>query len=222
MTQILILASSTTEANRYAKLVELPRFSYRYVARAGTIHGNLRRAEVHVLPSFLERRDRHRVLSALQWTHCEVFYCDPADFARPEGYTAPITDALEHQGINPATPAEWSGIEEQKQADWEAFAEEQQLVADRAAALRDEITPAVAEVFAKAADFDPETVEVGWGAEEYDPAKDPKVNPDGRKRRYTCDVCSQKVWSDVDPAHDSDAHATTEALKQPSPSNFFG
>lgn len=70
MPATLILAKNTQEANHYAKVIGLPRFTYRAVRDAGAIRG-VRNAEVHVLRSFLKRPDRHNILSALRnarWT----------------------------------------------------------------------------------------------------------------------------------------------------------
>lgn len=79
----LILAKSITEANDYARLAGLERFSYRAVRSAGAIKG-VRNAEVHVLPTFTERLDRHAILAALQWARTlEVFYVDPEDLKTP-------------------------------------------------------------------------------------------------------------------------------------------
>src|SRR5690606_21749310 len=76
--QTLILAKSTTEANRYARLFGLQPFTYRAVSRAGSIR-NLRSAEVHVLPSFLRRVDRHAIVMALRQAKVDIFYVDPVD-----------------------------------------------------------------------------------------------------------------------------------------------
>ena len=82
--QTLILAKSITEANSYAKLAGLQRFTYRSVRSAGAIRG-VRDAEVHILPSFTVRLDRHAILAALTWAKSlEVFYVDPADLAPAE------------------------------------------------------------------------------------------------------------------------------------------
>lgn len=98
--QILILAKSISDANSYAKLVGLPRFSYRSVRGAGAIRG-VRNAEVHVLPGFLRRPDRHAIVAALRGARTlEIFYVDPADFGDepPElvpGGQIPVSNALE-------------------------------------------------------------------------------------------------------------------------------
>lgn len=79
MRQTLILAKSTTEANRYAKLFGMDRFTYRAVTRAGAIRG-LRSAEVHILPSFLQRVDRHSIVAELRMARrLDVIYVDPVD-----------------------------------------------------------------------------------------------------------------------------------------------
>ena len=207
--QILILCKSPREANQYAKLVGLQRFTYRYVARAGTIHGGLRNADVHVLPSFLDRIDRHRILSALRWTKCEVFYCDPADFEEPREQEAAEARAELEANVQAALNA--------NPDDFSANLADAFIVADRKSTgtINDDGTVTFKVVAPDEAD---EAVEL-------DPIDDPKINPDGRKRRYTCKVCDQKVFSDADPAHDQEAHATTEALKTQAPesaSGFFG
>ncbi len=75
----LILAKNISEANAYAKLAGLQRFTYRAVRSAGAIRG-VRNAEVHILPSFLRRVDRHAILATLAWAKTlEVYYVDPAD-----------------------------------------------------------------------------------------------------------------------------------------------
>ena len=74
MSQKLILAKSTTEANHYAKTIGLERFTYRAVRNAGAIRG-VRNAEVHLLSSFTKRVDRFAILDALRWARSlEVFY----------------------------------------------------------------------------------------------------------------------------------------------------
>jgi hypothetical protein len=75
----LVLAKSIPEANAYARLIDLPRSRYRAVRSAGAIKG-IRNAEVHILPSFSTRPDRHSILGALRWARSlEVYYVDPAD-----------------------------------------------------------------------------------------------------------------------------------------------
>jgi len=71
--QTLILAKNITEANHYAKVIGLERFSYRAVRNAGAIRG-VRNAEVHLLSSFAKRLDRHAILASLRWARLDVFY----------------------------------------------------------------------------------------------------------------------------------------------------
>lgn len=103
MPQTLVLARSITEANRYAKAVGLPRFSYRAVRNAGAIRG-VRHAEVHLLSTFLDRLDRHAIMAALRHARTlEVFYVDVHDFPdllpgrAPDG-EAVLSTYVEDQG----------------------------------------------------------------------------------------------------------------------------
>lgn len=91
----LILAKNTTEANAYARLVGLQRGRYRAVRNANSIRG-VRHAEVHLLPSFLVRLDRHKILGELRWARTlEVYYVDPADL---------VSNMLETTVEQPAEP----------------------------------------------------------------------------------------------------------------------
>lgn len=79
----LILAKDIRQANQYAKLAGLERFKYRAVTKAGSIRG-VRNAEVHILPGFLARPDRHQILAALKAAKTlDVYYVDPADLVEP-------------------------------------------------------------------------------------------------------------------------------------------
>jgi hypothetical protein len=62
---ILVFAESIHEANQYAKRAKLPRGSYRAVGHAGSIRG-IQSADVHVLPGFEKRRDRHAIRAAVR------------------------------------------------------------------------------------------------------------------------------------------------------------
>lgn len=122
MAQTLILAKNITEANEYARAVGLERFSYRAVRSAGSIKG-VRNAEVHLLPSFLARPDRHAILSVLSFARTlEVIYADPADFAPAEDSNAlesgtPPTEreievAYRYHSMREAALAEKAALEE--------------------------------------------------------------------------------------------------------------
>lgn len=63
---VVILAGTTLEAMRYANAAKLKRGRYRYALRAATIRG-LRVAEVHILPGFARRLDRHAILAELRY-----------------------------------------------------------------------------------------------------------------------------------------------------------
>jgi len=206
--QILILAKSPIEASRYAKLVDLPRFTYRYVARAGTIRG-VRSAEVHVLPSFLNRLDRHGILAALRLAKLDVYYVDPVDFVEeaevqvadpmPEIRVVAVSDDVEPPQHHVDMVA--AVLPNGSTTDWESEggATEQQIMAEN------DGTP-VGEVEEKIHDAQ---------------QKEQDVKEPARKRRYRCPVCNQLVWNDEDVDHDADAHETAAALEkeQAAPAN---
>lgn len=85
--KILILGRSIRHANAYARVAGLER-GYRPVVSAGQVR-NTRNAELHILPSFLTRPDRHSILAALRHSRLEVFYVDPEDFKDPADATSP-------------------------------------------------------------------------------------------------------------------------------------
>lgn len=70
---VIILAGTPSEASRYVREAGLPRGRWRIATQASTIRG-LRRAHVHVLPSFATRRDRHAVLTELRYARCDWFW----------------------------------------------------------------------------------------------------------------------------------------------------
>lgn len=80
---VLVLARSPQEGSRYAKRMGIPASGYRAVVRAASIRG-IRRADVHILPSFLNRPDRFSIFSEFRYARdIEFFYVDPADFETP-------------------------------------------------------------------------------------------------------------------------------------------
>lgn len=66
----IILANTHTEAMEYARAKGFPRGSFRYATRAATIKG-LRAAEIHELPSFALRMDKHAINAALRFARVE-------------------------------------------------------------------------------------------------------------------------------------------------------
>lgn len=76
MQQTIILSKSNRESGNYAKAVGIDRFTYRHGRNAAQIRAT-RRAEVHILPSFLTRMDRHAILASLAWAKgITVVYAD--------------------------------------------------------------------------------------------------------------------------------------------------
>ena len=63
---VVVLAATSSEGNTYAKRAGLPRFSYRPIAKANQVR-NTQVADVHILPSFHKRPDRHAILAELRW-----------------------------------------------------------------------------------------------------------------------------------------------------------
>lgn len=63
---VIVLARTPQEGSTYAKRAKLPRGRYRVATSASTIRG-LRVAEVHELPSFAQRPDRHAVEAELRF-----------------------------------------------------------------------------------------------------------------------------------------------------------
>lgn len=64
---VIILAKTPQEGSTYAKRARLPKGGYRVATRASAIKG-LRVAEIHELPSFRLRVDRHAIDAALRYT----------------------------------------------------------------------------------------------------------------------------------------------------------
>jgi hypothetical protein len=91
--RILILARNMREAGSYAKTMGIPQGQFRAVQKAGAIRG-VRNAEVHILPSFLVRRDRHAILGALKNArHLTTYYVDPADLEPSEPTNGSVTSS---------------------------------------------------------------------------------------------------------------------------------
>lgn len=116
----LILAKNTGEGFKYARQIGLKQGSFRLVRDAHAIRG-VRHAEVHLLPSFLERWDRHTILGALKWARTlEVFYVDPADIFPPE------RDDFEHldpRDADKLVPSDPTGLSEEEKVEIESHLE---------------------------------------------------------------------------------------------------
>ena len=69
---VLVLAQTSHEGAKYVRRAELQRGRWRIAARASSIRG-IRKAEVHCLPGFHKRPDRHSILGELRYAQCEWF-----------------------------------------------------------------------------------------------------------------------------------------------------
>lgn len=67
---VLVLAQTSHEGSKYVRRAKLPRGRWRIVARASSIQG-IRKAEVHCLPGFHKRPDKHSILGVLRYAQCE-------------------------------------------------------------------------------------------------------------------------------------------------------
>jgi hypothetical protein len=101
----LILARNIREANHYAKVIGLQRFSYRAVQSAGQIRGT-RNAEVHMLSSFWRNPARFTVLNALRWAKLDVYYVDFVDGKVLDGETEGEEAGEAEQGEDAAPEAQ--------------------------------------------------------------------------------------------------------------------
>jgi len=63
---ILVLAQTSHEGAKYVRRANLPRGRWRIVAKASSIH-NVRKAEVHCLPGFHRRPDKHSIMAKLRY-----------------------------------------------------------------------------------------------------------------------------------------------------------
>jgi hypothetical protein len=77
---VIVLAKNSQEGAVYVRRAKLPRGRWRIAASAGSIRG-LRKAQVHVLPSFNDRPDRHSILAELRYAKCD--FIDVEMPARP-------------------------------------------------------------------------------------------------------------------------------------------
>lgn len=62
----IVLAGTAMEAAAHAQRHRLPKGRWRYAVKASSIRG-LRVAEVHILPGFLKRLDRHKIIGELRY-----------------------------------------------------------------------------------------------------------------------------------------------------------
>lgn len=221
----LILAKSPREAQSYAKLVGLRPFTYRFVTRAAAIRG-IRNAEVHILPSFILRIDRHGILATLRNAKLDVYYVDPADLVddSPEPQQAPEDLAAEVLPNGSQT-----GWESEGGAPLPDPSDDGTVTFQIVAPSDRDTGHTEAELAAMSGANDPDLAAPIQEAKDSEPTAEEKAEEPERKRRYRCKVCDQLVWNDADPEHDADAHATEAALQAEPPVraasdvlNFFG
>lgn len=201
--QILILAKSTTEANSYAKKAGLPRFTYRAVRNASAIRG-IRKAEVHILPSFTTRIDRHNILAALQWAKTlEVFYVDPADLPEPPDPRGELTERQLEVAFRYNALRDLAEYEEDMAA---LKALEDKLATKvRVTAVSDDVEPPAShlQLVDRVKPEEPSGNEAGETESSEDPAPAPK-----QRRRSRCKECSELHFPEEPCAAKADLNAT--------------
>jgi len=89
---VLVLAQTSHEGAKYVRRAKLPRGRWRIVAKASSIRG-IRKAEVHCLPGFHKRPDRHSILGELRYANCEW-----RDVEMPPAEEAPAVDQGDGMG----------------------------------------------------------------------------------------------------------------------------
>lgn len=83
MSYTIVLAENHNEANRYAKRAKLRKGQWRFPVSASALRG-LRVAEIHELPSFAGRRDRHAILAELRYSRGKHIQVEmPGKLAEP-------------------------------------------------------------------------------------------------------------------------------------------
>jgi hypothetical protein len=91
---VIVLAGSTSEGHTYARRAGVARFTYRVPSNAASIR-KLQAADVHVLPSFAGRRDRHSILAELRYgrdiTMIDVEMPEPAVVDQGDGFGEQLT-----------------------------------------------------------------------------------------------------------------------------------
>lgn len=89
---VLVLAQTSHEGAKYVRRAKLPRGRWRVVAKASSIRG-IRKADVHCLPGFHKRPDRHAILGELRYAQCQWF-----DVEMPPPGEAPARDQGDGMG----------------------------------------------------------------------------------------------------------------------------
>jgi hypothetical protein len=183
---ILILAKNAKQAVTYAKRAGLPNFSYRCVASAGSVTG-ITSADVHILPEFHTRPDRHRIFAALRYSRDIDYY----DVEMPDLLEAPAVD----QG---------DGMGEQLSID-DVLEEDQHMA--RLGLLPEvekELGPGAVDPLDDVTAPEEEGVDFVLGADPAELGIEDKPKP----RRKRCKVCGRLTVGDYpdDDTHDAAAH----------------
>lgn len=214
---VIVLAGSTREGRRYAKLAALPKGRHRVVFSAKQIR-RLRHAEIHELPSFRRRPDRHGINAALRYTRGERLMVEmPTEQMEPSEERTPAGPTLRQLEVayrynalrDDAEHAAWLESAEVKVEDpsWDAPGDP---LAD--------LEQARAKVEDQGDGMGPQTT--------IDGADEPVEPKAPIRRRKRCPVCQELVFGDEDPAHDAAAHEAVDAAvlgkPVPSPASFFG
>lgn len=71
---VIVLAANPQESHRYARRAGIPARNYRAPASAASVRG-IQSADVHRLPSFATRRDRHAIMAELRYAR-DITYID--------------------------------------------------------------------------------------------------------------------------------------------------
>lgn len=207
MALTLVLAKNITEANRYARAVGLPRFSYRAVRNAAAIRG-VRHAEVHLLSTFLDRLDRHAIMAALRSArYLEVFYVDWRDGeivggTEPSGTQIVITAVADDVPAPESHTALVARVLAQPEDDSDDLLFDIERFENEGARLS-ALVP------------ETENEEDRGQTGETEPSEDaaPAAEPPKRRRRTRCPKCEQ--------LHFKDDSCPVEETKQPDPADFF-
>lgn len=205
---IIVLAGNTREGRRYAKLAGLPRGRHRVVFSAKQIR-HLRSAEIHELPSFSRRLDRHGINAALRYTRGERKLVEMPD-----------EDVAVRRHVQMSSYGDIPPRRLEAAYRYNALRDD----AEHAAWLKLEtptstqIATGLAKVEDQGDGMGPQTTIDGFDEQVTIPAP--------RKRRSRCRLCGELVFGDDDPDHDTAAHEAQDAKllgkPAPTPSNFFG
>lgn len=196
---VIVLAGNSREGHQYAKRAGLPKGRHRVVYSAKQVR-RLRSAEIHILPSFKRRPDRHGILAALRYTRGERFdvTMPPKDDLRGELTDRQLETAYRYDRLRD-TQTFFGSISRAELVDLEAV-ESHDVFGDIHIAT-EVLSP----------QFPP--VDQGDGLGEQltvDGSQEPVEQAPVRKRRSRCKVCSELVMGDDDPAHDAAAHEAHE------------